>query len=99
MTIEHKQEGEAVLLALEGKLDTLTAPELSAAIDKEIDGTGALVLDFEKLTYISSAGLRTLLSAQKRMAEKKGSLRILHSNEMVLSVFSMTGFDKILTLE
>lgn len=99
MNIEIKQQQDAIVLALKGKLDTLTAPALSEAIDKEIDDTNALILDFEKLSYISSAGLRTLLSAQKRMTAKQGSLRILHSNEMVLSVFSMTGFDKILTLE
>ncbi len=100
MKIEQRKKDDAVTLLLEGKLDTLTAPELKKEIDDSVEiDTKSLVLDCEALTYISSAGLRALLAAHKKMQAQMGGLRVIHCNKTVLSVFKMTGFDKILTLD
>ncbi len=98
MKIDKKLEGSTLTLALEGRLDTTTAPELEQVIRAELDKADALVLDFGKLEYISSAGLRVLLSAHKAMA-KKGGMKVTHVNEMVMEVFEVTGFSDILTVE
>ena len=98
MTISKKQNGKVVELAPEGRLDTITAPELDAEIAKiaeeDIEG---LVLNFEKLEYISSAGLRVLLSSQKTM-NRQGTMRVSGANETILDIFEVTGFSEILTL-
>ena len=84
--------------ALEGRLDTVTAPELEKALKDSIDGIAELVLDFDKLEYISSAGLRVLLSAQKTMSEK-GGMKITNVSEIISEIFEVTGFSDILTIE
>lgn len=89
---------EKACLALEGRLDTITAPELEAELRSVLDNTTELVLDFEKLDYISSAGLRVLLSAQKIMS-KQGQLQIVHVNETIMEIFEVTGFSDILTIQ
>ena len=97
MTINRKQNGTALEIALEGRLDTTTAPEL----EKELGGLNdvtTLTLDFSKLEYISSAGLRVLLSAHKVMS-RKGGMKVTHVNEIVNEVFEVTGFADILTIE
>ena len=97
MTINRKQNGTALEIALEGRLDTTTAPEL----EKELGGLNdvtTLTLDFSKLEYISSAGLRVLLSAHKIMS-RKGGMKVTHVNEIVNEVFEVTGFSDILTIE
>ena len=98
MTINKKAEGSTLTLALEGRLDTITAPELEAALAESLDGVEKLVLDFADLVYISSAGLRVLLAAQKRMA-KQGEMIIRHANETIMEVFVLTGFADIRTIE
>ena len=98
MTINEKMSGTALELIPEGRLDTLTAPELESKINAAIDGIDKLVLNFEKLEYISSAGLRVLLSAHKNMAGK-GGLTITNINEIVREVFEVTGFADILRIE
>ena len=98
MTIDKKQNGSALSIALEGRLDTTTAPELEAELKSSLNGVSELVFDFEKLDYISSAGLRVLLSTQKIM-NKQGSMKILHVNDMIMEVFEVTGFSDILTIE
>ena len=97
MTINKKQNGTAMEIALEGRLDTMTAPNLEAEL-KSLDGVESLTMDFSKLEYISSAGLRVLLSAHKAMASK-GGMKITHVNEIVQEVFDVTGFSDILTIE
>lgn len=97
LNIEKHIENGTVNLALEGRLDTITAPELEAEMKTALDGAKELVLDFEKLVYISSAGLRVLLSAQKVMA-RQGEMRITHVNETVMEIFEVTGFSEILTI-
>ena len=98
MTITKNLNGTALEIALEGRLDTTTAPELEAALKTSLDGADSLVLDFAKLDYISSAGLRVLLTAHKAMSAK-GGMKVKNVNEIVREVFDVTGFADILTIE
>ena len=98
MTITKKLDGKSLEIALEGRLDTMTAPELEAELNKDLGGADSLTLDFGKLDYISSAGLRVLLTAHKAMAAK-GGMKICNVNEVVQEVFEVTGFADILTIE
>ena len=98
MTITSKQEGTALEIALEGRLDTMTAPELEAELNKSLGNAETLTLDFSKLEYISSAGLRVLLAAHKTMLGK-GGMKVTNVNEIVAEVFEVTGFADILTIE
>lgn len=99
MTIAKTRNENALTIALEGRLDTMTAPELEEALKSELETVSELTFDLEKLDYISSAGLRVLLSTQKTMNGKKGSMKILHANEMIMEIFEVTGFTDILTIE
>jgi len=98
MTIEKTAKGNALLLALEGRLDTTTAPQLEAEVNGSLAGVTELVMDFAKLEYISSAGLRVLLAAQKQM-NKQGSMVIKNACDDIKEVFEITGFSDILTVE
>lgn len=98
MTIQKTLNGSALHVALEGRLDTTTAPELEAELKSSLDGITELDLEFEKLEYLSSAGLRVLLAAQKVM-NKQGTMVIRHVNETIREVFEVTGFIDILTIE
>jgi len=98
MTIEKKTNGTALEIALEGRLDTMTAPELEAELNQSLGSADSLTLDFSKLEYISSAGLRVLLSAHKVMSNK-GGMKVTNVNEIVQEVFEVTGFADILTIE
>ncbi len=98
LNIQKKMEDSNVCYALEGRLDTMTAPDLEKELKDSLDGVSELVMDFEKLEYISSAGLRVLLSAQKTM-NKQGSMKLIHVNETIMEIFEVTGFSDILTIE
>jgi len=98
MTITRKQNGTTMEIALEGRLDSITAPDLEAELGTALDGIDELILDFSSLEYISSAGLRVLLSAHKALYGK-GKMKVIHANEIVQEVFEVTGFDGILTIE
>ncbi|MBQ1471588.1 MAG: STAS domain-containing protein [Eubacterium sp.] len=98
LNINKTQKDSTLTLALEGRLDTVTSPELDEVVKEALDGVTELVFDFSELQYISSAGLRVLLSAQKKMA-KQGSMKILHVNETIMEIFEVTGFSEILTIE
>lgn len=98
MNIVKTSEGTKLTLAVEGRLDTTTAPQLEAELKSSLDGVTELTLDFEKLEYLSSAGLRVLLAAQKVM-NKQGSMVVLHVNETIQEVFEVTGFVDILTIQ
>ena len=87
-----------MILELEGRLDTMTAPELEKVINGELSDVRKLTVDLAKLEYISSAGLRVLLSAQKIM-NKQGSMVVLHANELIMEVFEVTGFTDILNIQ
>jgi anti-sigma B factor antagonist len=86
------------MIELVGRLDTTTAPALDKTINEDVGDTKALVLDFKELEYISSAGLRVLLSAQKKL-QKIGYMKVKNVREEVMEVFEMTGFADILTIE
>ena len=98
MTIQKALNGNKLDVALEGRLDTTTAPQLEAELKASLDGITELNLDFEKLEYLSSAGLRVMLAAQKVM-NRQGSMVIRHVNETIQEVFEVTGFIDILTIE
>ena len=97
MNIEKKSEGKALTVCVSGRLDTTTAPELEASLKESIDGVEELKMDFSDLEYISSAGLRVLLSAQKTM-NKKGSMTVTGVGEPIMEIFEVTGFTDILTI-
>ena len=97
MTIEKKMNGNELVIALEGRLDTMTSPELEAELNQSLAGADSLTLDFSKLEYISSAGLRVLLSAHKIMS-RKGGMKVTNVNEIVQEVFEVTGFADILNI-
>ena len=98
MTITKHLNGNLLTIALEGRLDTTTAPELEAELKASLDGADSLIFDLDKLEYISSAGLRVLLSAQKIMNKKRG-MKVTRVNEIVQEVFEVTGFADILDIE
>ena len=98
MVVNVNKDGELLKIVPEGRIDTVTAPEFSKAIDENIEGIKNLVLDFEKLEYISSAGLRVLLTTQKNM-QKIGSMKLVNVNESIMDVFNITGFVDILNIE
>jgi len=98
MTIEKTVNGTELTMTLSGRLDTTTAPQLETQLKESIDGVEHLVLDFAALEYLSSAGLRVLLSAQKIM-NKQGSMVVRNVNETIAEIFEVTGFCDILTIE
>ena len=98
MKITKSMSGTSLSVALEGRLDTTTAPELEKELKDSVDAATELTLDFAKLDYISSAGLRVLLSAHKAMTKKSG-MKVVNVNEIVNEVFEVTGFADILTIE
>ncbi|MBO6268171.1 MAG: STAS domain-containing protein [Clostridium sp.] len=98
LNITKNQNESELTFALEGRLDTTTAPQLESELKDELDGVTALTLDMEKLEYISSAGLRVLLSAQKVMM-KQGEMKLVHVGETIMEIFEVTGFSDILTIE
>ncbi len=98
MTINKTQDGSRLEIAIEGRLDTMTAPSLEEEIKNSLEGIKELIFDFKDLAYVSSAGLRVLLSAQKTM-NKQGTMTIRNANEEVMEIFEVTGFVDILTFE
>lgn len=98
MKIAKTQKGDSLCFALEGRLDTNPAPELEAAIKGSIDGVEELTIDMQGLDYLSSAGLRVLLGAQKTM-NKQGNMRVTHVNDTIMEIFEVTGFADILTID
>ena len=98
MTITKNQKDSQLTVELEGRLDTTTAPDLEKEFSTSLDGITELLLDLEKLEYISSAGLRVLLATQKKM-NVQGSMKLVHVNETIMEVFDITGFTDILTIE
>jgi len=97
LNIESKRNAAELTVALSGRLDTNTAPELEKALNTSLEGVNMLFIDMEKLDYISSAGLRVLLAAQKIMNEQ-GKMTITHVNEAIMEIFEVTGLSDILTI-
>ena len=98
MTIDKQLDGKKLTMKLTGRLDTMTAPELEAEVKSSLDGVEELVMDFSELEYISSAGLRVLLAAQKVMNEQ-GEMKLVGVNDIIMEIFEVTGFSDILTIE
>ena len=98
MNITQKREGNTLMLALEGRLDTSSSPELETLLAASLDGVTELIFDFAKLEYLSSAGLRVILTCQKRM-KKQGSMKLLNVNKSIKVVFDITGFSDFLVME
>ena len=97
MEIRVNKNGAALALSVEGRIDTTTAPQLEAELKKELGGVTELLMDFSGVEYISSAGLRVLLSAQKVM-NRQGRMMLSHVTEAVMEIFEVTGFSDILTI-
>ena len=98
LNIEKKSNDSALTIFLAGRLDTVTTPALETELKNSLDGVTDLIIDLKELDYISSAGLRVLLSAQKRMA-KHGEMKVIHANDAIMEIFEVTGFTDILTIE
>ncbi len=98
LNIDKTQEGSKLMVAVQGRLDTTTAPELEASLKESLDGIDELVIDLKDLEYISSAGLRVLLAAQKIMM-KQGKMIVTNPNDVINEIFEVTGFRDILTIE
>ena len=97
LNIKTGGDGGVLTVALEGRLDTVTAPKLEKCFKDALPGVTELIMDFEKLDYISSAGLRVLLSAQKTMS-RQGSMKLIHVSESIMEILEVTGFSDILTI-
>ncbi len=98
MEINKIKDGTALTIELEGRLDTVSAPQLETELKKSISGVETLIFDFAKLEYLSSAGLRVLLSSQKVM-NRQGQMIIKNVNSTIADIFEVTGFSEILTVE
>ena len=98
LNITKNAENNTLTIALDGRLDTITAPQLEEELQKSLDGISALILDLEKLEYISSAGLHVFLSTQKKM-NGQGEMKVVRPGETVMEIFEVTGFSDILTIE
>ena len=98
MNINHLMNGTELTLAMNGRLDTSTAPMLEGELSTRLDGVESLVFDLAELSYLSSAGLRVLLSAQNQM-NRQGKMTVRNVNETIMEIFEITGFSDILTIE
>ena len=98
LNITKKQSDDRLTIVLEGRVDVSTASDLEQVVNSSLGGVTELFFDLKKLAYISSAGLRVLLLAQKKM-DKQGSMKVIHVNDMVMEVFVNMGFKDILTIE
>lgn len=98
MKMEQNRTGDRLTVALSGRIDSVTAPELDAALDNWLDGVCDLVLDFKELEYTSSAGLRVLLKTQKRM-KKQGKMKLINVCSDIIELLELTGFTKFITVE
>ena len=96
MKIDFTKNNGILTVILDGRLDTVTAPEFESFLGENYDGTGCIIIDCEKLLYVSSAGLRVLLATQKKT---KGAMKLTNVCELVMEVFEMTGFADILVIE
>ena len=98
MNIKKTKSGSNLTIAVNGRIDTVTAPEFESAVKPALEGVTELTIDFKEVNYISSAGLRVLLSVQKKMMTQ-GEMKLINVNDTVNDVFEVTGFDEILTYE
>ena len=98
MTIKKQQKGTQLLVAPEGQLDAMAAPELDNVMKESIVGMTSVIMDFEKVDYISSAGLRVILATEQTM-EEQGTFKLIHVSDVVMEILELTGLVDILTIE
>ena len=98
LNIEKKQEGTALTVKMEGRLDTNTAPVFQSEVEPMLESVSSLMLDFEKVDYVSSAGLRVLLTFEQEMEEKNKTMELCHVNDIIHDVFDVTGFLEIMNI-
>lgn len=98
MKITERVDGDQLVMELDGRLDTMSAPDLESELESCLKDVKELIFDFSKIEYVSSAGLRVLLHAQKMM-HNKGTVKIINTNQLAKEVFSVTGFDSIMDVE
>ena len=98
MTVKKSKDADRLTIALQGRLNANSSAELQEQLDQELDGVTELVFDFSELEFISSAGIRIIAAAQKRM-DKQGSMKIKNPNSVVSEIFNMTGLAKVFTIE
>ncbi len=99
MEIKKTSDGSTLTMEIIGRLDAVTAPEFEKAVQSSLDGVDNLFVDLKELNYVASAGLRSLMVAQKKMNQKNGTMTICHVQPQVQEIFEMTGFDEFLTIE
>ncbi|MCI8529627.1 MAG: STAS domain-containing protein [Lachnospiraceae bacterium] len=99
MTVKLMKQGENVVLFLEGRIDTMTAPEAQEALLPMVDNFGSIILDFEKVSFVSSAGLRVMLMLQKKCNAQGKEMKLIHVKPSIMEVFDMTGFSGMLRIE
>ena len=99
MDVLKQQTGSELLVEISGSIDSGTSPELNDNLNESIKGISTLILDFKKVSYISSAGLRVLLATFKALSAKGGQMIVRNPNQNVMDIFTITGFDNILTIE
>ena len=99
MKIDVVKNGTTLTVRPDGRMDSASSPEVDSRIRAEADGVMALILDLEHVEYVSSGGLRVILSWQQEMENRGGSMKVLHVNEYIMEVFDLTGFINILTIE
>ena len=98
LNITSQKEGSTLLMALDGSLDTQSSPEMVKELDSNLDGVKELIFDFDRLTYVSSTGLRAILESLRKM-EEKGTMKIINVPEVVMEVFEITGLAENLNIE
>ena len=99
MNIEFIKNGTTLTVKPEGRLDTATSPELEKRMAPEMEGMAEIIIDMERVVYISSGGLRVLLAAEQEMEDRDGQMKVIHVNEHIMKIFDMTGFLDIITVE
>ncbi len=99
MVAEFVKDGTTLTVKPDGRLDTATSPELERLMKPELKGMTEVIVDLEKVDYISSGGLRVLLSAEQEMEERDGSMKVIHANPYIMEIFGITGFLDLLTVE
>ena len=99
MNVEFLKDGTTLTVKPEGRMDTATSPELESLMQPQMEGMKDIIMDLEKVDYISSGGLRVLLTVEQDMEDRDGSMKVIHVNPLIMEVFGITGFLELLTIE
>ena len=99
MTVQFEHKGSTLTGKPEGRMDTATSPELAQQLQPEMEGVTDLIMDLEKIDYLSSGGLRLLLTTEQTLEDRGGAMKLIHVNEYIMEIFEMTGFTEMITIE